>query len=106
MRLGPFYILLYEGNYWVGLGTIRESELLTLHLAINEILNSLGIKSNQPHSTYFPHITWARCSGEKPPVIKVLPTQKFWSSPHTFTLSLGASSPYGVYRKRLFPLNK
>ena len=39
-----FYILLYEGSYWVGLGTIRESELLTLHLAINEVLNSLGIK--------------------------------------------------------------
>ncbi len=103
IHLGPFYILLYEGYYWVGLSTRREPELIALQLAVNEVLNSFGIKSNQPHSNYFPHITWARCNTETPPAIRVLPTAEFWSSPNLFALSLGKSSPYGIYRKRLFP---
>ncbi len=103
IRLSQFYIWLYENHYWVGLATMREPELISLQLAIYEALTNLGIKGKQMPSTYFPHVTWARCSGEKPPIISVLPSTEFWLPPHLFKLSLGESNPFGVYRKRLFP---
>ena len=103
IRLTQIYILPYEGAYWLGLATAREPELISLQLSVYESLANLGIKSNQSHSSYFPHITWARCSGNKPPELTVMPAEKFWSTPQLFNLSIGESSPYGVYRKRLFP---
>jgi 2'-5' RNA ligase len=102
IKLGPFYVLLHENAYWAGLGTERLPELINLQLSVNEILNTLQIKSKQPHSTYFPHITWARCTDTKPPEIKILPNAEFWNQSYSFVLSIGQSSPYGVYRKILF----
>ncbi len=103
IRLSQFYIWLYENAYWMGLGTMREPELISLQFAVYETLNTLGITANQKPSNYFPHITWARCGGDKPPTISILPNPEFWFQSHSFALSLGQSSPYGVYQKRLLP---
>jgi 2'-5' RNA ligase len=101
INLSQFYIWLYEEKYWVGLGIMRHPELIALQLAVFEALAHLGIEGLQKPSTYFPHITWARCSSNKPPLIKILPTQEFWTKAHLFKLSIGQSSPYGIYRKLL-----
>lgn len=105
INLGPFYISLDEDIYWVGLATLRTHELFSLQLAVNEVLNGFGIKSRTPHSTYFPHITWARCPAVKIPQLKTLPQFNWWQASYEFYLSLGATSEYGVYLERLFPLS-
>lgn len=103
IHLSQFYIWLYEENYWVGLGTKREPALIALQIEVYEQLASLGITGLQKPSTYFPHITWARLGSKNPPIIKVLPNAEFWQKPHLFRLTMGESSPYGIYRQRLLP---
>jgi len=89
------------GRYWVGLAVVPEASLIRLQKAVYDHLLDLGIRSETAFTTYFPHLTWARCRGNKP-TISTMPMQDFWERTYSFSLSLGRSDKNGVYHERLF----
>ncbi len=89
-------------KYWLGIAVTGEEQLTLLQTIIYNKLNELGIEGENIPSNYFPHLTLARCIGNRIPIISTLPPKEFWLSSYIFRLSIGQSSSYGVYSKQLF----
>ena len=92
----------HSGKYWVGLAVEREPRLIELQAEIYVILTDHGIEPLTEPSTYFPHITWARCDGMSAPTLRNFLDQEFWQRSFSYTMSLGKSDSNGVYRERLY----
>lgn len=95
---------LHEGKYWVGLAVDQTRALLDLQKTVYRNLKDCQIQSTTDPESYFPHLTWARCHGNKPVYITSLPPKELWQDRHLFSLSLGRSDRNGVYQERLYPL--
>jgi len=97
---------IHSGKTWVGLAVAKPAELVKLQKSIYEKLLQLGIEGATKIETYFPHLTWARCDGNKPITISAMPPQELWQKQHAFNLSIGLSDMNGAYHERLFSINQ
>ena len=88
------------GFHWVGLAIARDRELIQLQSKMHETLLSKKIESRTTPSSYFPHLTWARCKGEQIQITHC-PDEEIWQKPERFCLSIGRSDNLGIFRERL-----
>lgn len=92
----------HEGFYWVGLAVQNNSTILSgLQRDVSNKLTEPGITRLTESSTYFPHLTWARCFTDRSITIATLPDPNFWLSEYEFQLSIGLSDENGVYQSCL-----
>jgi 2'-5' RNA ligase len=91
------------GFHWMGLAMAPDPILIELQKRIHEKLLSKNIQSRTSPSSYFPHLTWARCRGFTHISPVSLPAQEIWQTSHNFSLSLARSDANGIFKERLFP---
>ncbi|HEY9733041.1 MAG TPA: hypothetical protein V6C89_14075 [Drouetiella sp.] len=92
----------HAGFYWVGLAIQdNQSTLSRLQQVMSDKLATLGIATETESSSYFPHLTWARCLSEHPIAFTRLPNLDLWSPACDFQLSIGLSNANGVYQRCL-----
>jgi hypothetical protein len=92
----------HEGYYWVGLAVQNTDTILPgWQRDLSTKLTELGITGLTEPSTYFPHLTWARCFTDRSIAIATLPDPNFWLSEYEFQLSIGLSDENGVYQSCL-----
>jgi 2'-5' RNA ligase len=106
LKFGHIYILpcsgIHAGKTWVGLTVIKAVKLVQLQKSIYETLSKLGVESATKATNYSPHLTWARCEGDKPITITLMPPKELWQKQYAFNLTIGLSDINGAYQKRLF----
>lgn len=93
-----------QGTYWAGLSVGLTPELKALQQKVSEALTDLNIQGTTMPQTFFPHITWVRCEYRNPPCLTRMPPLTLFENSYRFSITLGRSNQYGVYKEQLYSL--
>ncbi len=91
-----------KGTYWVGLSVSLTPEIARLQKSVFDTLTALEIAGTTLPQSFFPHITWVRCDYKNAPCLKTMPPPELFENTYRFSMTLGRSDQYGVYKERLY----